>query len=230
KRIVGDLIEEGDTVVLVVPIDSAAPKGRLILPQQQTIRDILESGATAVVTRDTELKDTLDSLKNPPKMIITDSQAFGRVSKDVPLGIPLTSFSILFARYKGNLKEAVRGAAKLDDLADGDIILVSEGCTHHRQCEDIGTVKIPAWVKKHTNKDVKFEFTSGGTFPDDLSKYALVIHCGGCTLNEREMQYRIRHSTDCGVPITNYGIAIAHMHGILKRSVEIFDDVRELLK
>lgn len=230
KRIVADLIDAEDTVVLVVPIDSAAPKGRLILPQQQTIRDILDSGAVSVVTRDTELKSTLASLKNKPKLVITDSQAFGKVSKDVPEDIPLTSFSILFARYKGNLEEAVRGAAKLDHLNDGDTILVSEGCTHHRQCEDIGTVKIPAWVKKYSGKDVKFEFTSGGTFPDDLSKYALVIHCGGCTLNEREMQYRIRHSVDCGVPITNYGIAIAHIHGILRRSIDMFDNVKKILK
>ena len=182
------------------------------------------------MARDTELKTTLESLKNPPKLVITDSQAFGRVSKIVPENIPLTSFSILFARYKGNLAESVRGAAKLDSLKDGDIVLVSEGCTHHRQCEDIGTVKIPAWVKKHTGKDISFEFTSGGTFPEDLSKYALVIHCGGCTLNEREMQYRIRHSVDCGIPITNYGIAIAHMHGILKRSVDIFEDIKSILE
>ncbi len=229
KRIVADLIDRNDTVVLVVPIDSAAPKGRLILPQQQTIRDILDSGAVSVVTRDTELKSTLASMKNPPKLVITDSQAFGRVSKDVPEDIPLTSFSILFARYKGNLAEAVKGAAKLDTLKDGDTVLISEGCTHHRQCEDIGTVKIPAWVKKHTGKEINFEFTSGGTFPDDLSKYSLVIHCGGCTLNEREMQYRIRHSVDCGVPITNYGIAIAHMHGILKRSVDMFEDIKSIL-
>lgn len=229
KHIVADLIDAEDIVVLVVPIDSAAPKGRLILPQQQTIRDILDSGAVAVVTRDTELKSTLGSLGKKPKLVITDSQAFGKVSQLIPEDIQLTSFSILFARYKGNLEEAIRGAAKLDNLNDGDTILVSEGCTHHRQCEDIGTIKIPGWVKNYSGKDVKFEFTSGGTFPDDLSKYSLVIHCGGCTLNEREMQFRIRHAVDCGVPITNYGIAIAHIHGILKRSVDMFENVRNIL-
>ncbi len=226
RRIVADLLEPGDFVVLVVPIDKAAPKGRLILPQQQTIRDILDAGAVAIVTRDTELPQTLEKLGQPPKMVITDSQAFGRVSKDVPRDVPLTSFSILMARYKGDLAEAVRGASKLDDLRDGDVVLISEGCTHHRQCEDIGTVKMPAWIKKHTGKDIAFEFTSGGEFPEDLSKYALVVHCGGCMLNEREMKSRIRHSLDCGTPITNYGIAIAHMHGILARSVEPFPDIR----
>lgn len=226
RRIVGDLLEPGDFVVLVVPIDKAAPKGRLILPQQQTIRDILDAGAVAIVTRDTELPQTLEKLGQPPKMVITDSQAFGRVSKDVPRDVPLTSFSILMARYKGDLAEAVRGASKLDDLRDGDVVLISEGCTHHRQCEDIGTVKMPAWIKKHTGKEIAFEFTSGGEFPEDLSKYALVVHCGGCMLNEREMKSRIRHSLDCGVPITNYGIAIAHMHGILVRSIEPFPDIR----
>ncbi len=226
RRIVADLLEPGDFVVLVVPIDKAAPKGRLILPQQQTIRDILDAGAVAVVTRDTELPQTLEKLGQPPKMVITDSQAFGRVSRDVPRDVPLTSFSILMARYKGDLAEAVRGAAKLDDLRDGDVVLISEGCTHHRQCEDIGTVKMPAWIRKHTGKDIAFEFTSGGEFPEDLSKYALVVHCGGCMLNEREMKSRIRHSLDCGTPITNYGIAIAHIHGILARSVEPFPDIR----
>ncbi len=226
RRIVADLLDPGDFVVLVVPIDKAAPKGRLILPQQQTIRDILDAGAVAIVTRDTELPQTLEKLGQPPKMVITDSQAFGRVSRDVPRDVPLTSFSILMARYKGDLAEAVRGASKLDDLRDGDVVLISEGCTHHRQCEDIGTVKMPAWIKKHTGKDIAFEFTSGGEFPEDLSKYALVVHCGGCMLNEREMKSRIRHSLDCGTPITNYGIAIAHMHGILARSVEPFPDIR----
>ncbi len=226
RRIVADLLEPGDFVVLVVPIDKAAPKGRLILPQQQTIRDILDAGSVAIVTRDTELPQTLEKLGQPPKMVITDSQAFGRVSKDVPRDVPLTSFSILMARYKGDLAEAVRGAAKLDDLRDGDVVLISEGCTHHRQCEDIGTVKMPAWIQKHTGKDIAFEFTSGGEFPENLSKYALVVHCGGCMLNEREMKSRIRHSLDCGTPITNYGIAIAHMHGILARSVEPFPDIR----
>ncbi|MBQ3602254.1 MAG: [Clostridia bacterium] len=223
KRIVADLIEPGDTVVLVVPIDKAAPKGRLILPQQQTIRDILDSGAQAFVTRDTELEHTLSMLKSKPKLVITDSQVFGYVSKIVPQDIPLTSFSILFLRYKGDLAAAVKGAKKLDELKDGDIVLISEGCTHHRQCNDIGTVKMPGWVLNHTKKDIKFEFTSGAQFPEDVSKYALVIHCGGCMLNNREMKYRIRSSLDSGVPITNYGIAIAHMNGILERSIEQFN-------
>lgn len=225
KRIVADLLEPCDFVILVTPIDKAAPKGRLILPQQQTIRDILDAGAVPIVTRDTELPQTLEKLGQAPKMVITDSQAFGRVSRDVPREVPLTSFSILMARYKGDLAEAVRGAAKLDDLQDGDTVLISEGCTHHRQCEDIGTVKMPNWIRKHTGKEINFEFTSGGEFPEDLSKYALVVHCGGCMLNEREMKSRIRHSIGSDVPITNYGIAIAHMHGILARSVEPFPDI-----
>lgn len=230
KRIVADLLEEGDTVVLVVPIDSAAPKGRLILPQQQTIRDILEAGAISVVSRDTELPQTLASLSHKPKLVITDSQAFGKVSRDTPDDILLTSFSILFARYKGNLDTVIKGASQLDRLKDGDTVLISEGCTHHRQCGDIGTVKLPNWVKNYTKKDIQFEFTSGTEFPEDLSKYALIIHCGGCMLNEREMQYRLRHATDCCVPITNYGIAIAQIHGILKRSLEPFPDVSQLLQ
>ena len=219
KRIIGDLIEKGDTVVLVTPIDASAPKGRLILPQQQTIRDILDSGATSFVTKETELAGVLQSLKAPPKMVVTDSQAFGVVSKIVPKDIPLTSFSILFMRYKGSLEAAVEGARKLDSLNDGDVVLISEGCTHHRQCEDIGTVKMPKWIKEYTKKDIRFEFTSGGEFPEDLSKYALVVHCGGCMLNEREMKYRINSAADSRVPITNYGIAIAKMNGILERSV-----------
>ncbi len=221
KRIVADLINPGDAVVLVVPIDKAAPKGRLILPQQQTIRDILDCGAQAFVTRDTELEHTLSMLKNKPKLVITDSQVFGYVSKIVPEDIPLTSFSILFLRYKGDLDAAVNGAKKLDELKDGDTVLISEGCTHHRQCDDIGTVKMPGWVLNHTKKDIKFEFTSSAQFPEDVSKYALVIHCGGCMLNNREMKYRIRSSLDSGVAITNYGIAIAHMNGILKRSIAV---------
>ncbi len=220
KRIIGDLIEKGDTVVLVTPIDASAPKGRLILPQQQTIRDILDSGAAAFVTKETELWGVLSSLKNPPKMVVTDSQAFGYVSKIVPESIPLTSFSILFMRYKGSLDAAVNGADKLDSLNDGDIVLISEGCTHHRQCEDIGTVKMPKWISEYTKKDIKFEFTSGGEFPEDLSRYALVVHCGGCMLNEREMKYRINFASDSGIPITNYGIAIAKMNGILERSIK----------
>ena len=225
RHVVSDMLKKGDVVVLVVPIDKAAPKGRLILPQQQTIRDIIDAGATALVCRDEELAATLDSLKNPPRMVITDSQAFGRVAKIVPRDIPLTSFSILFARYKGNLLESVRGVAALDRLCDGDKILISEGCTHHRQCGDIGTVKLPAWIKEYTKKDVAFEFTSGRDFPEDLSEYKVVIHCGGCMLTEREMQYRIREAQDREIPFTNYGMVIAHTHGILKRSLEIFPSV-----
>ena len=221
-KIVGDLIESTDFIVLVVPIDKSAPKGRLILPQQQTIRDILESNATAIVVKEHELKSTLDSLGKKPKLVITDSQAFEQVSADTPDDILLTSFSILFARYKGNLQMLVKGAAALDTLENGDKILISEGCTHHRQCEDIGTVKLPNWIKKHTGKKLQFAFTSGTEFPLDLSKYKLIIHCGGCTLNEREMKYRLKCAQDAGVPMTNYGIAIAHMKGILARSLEPF--------
>lgn len=224
KKIVADLIEEGDLVVLVVPIDESAPKGRLILPQQQVIREVIESGAVAVVCRDTELTSTLVSLGKKPKLVITDSQAFGKVSKDTPSDIPLTSFSILFVRYKGDLTAAVHGAAMLDKLDDGDTVLISEGCTHHRQCNDIGTVKMPNWVLNHTKKNINFEFTSGKDFPEDLSKYSLIIHCGGCMLNNREMQYRAGHANDCKVPMTNYGISIAYMHGILKRSIELFPE------
>lgn len=224
RRIVSDLIKSGDTVLLVVPIDKAAPKGRLILPQQQTIRDILDSGAMALVCRDSELEAMLQSLKEPPALVITDSQVFGKVAKIVPKDIPLTSFSILFARYKGNLWGAVNGAFKLDSLQDGDKILVSEGCTHHRQCGDIGTVKLPKWISEYTSKKLEFEFTSGRDFPEDVSDYALIIHCGGCMLTEREMQYRIRQSEDASVPITNYGMVIAHTHGILRRSLEPFGE------
>lgn len=229
KKIVGDIIEPGDSIVLVVPIDSSAPKGRLILPQQQTIRDILDSGAMATVTRDTELKNALSSLSVKPKLVITDSQAFGKVGKDTPEDILLTSFSILFARYKGDLLQVVKGAAKLGKLQDGDTVLISEGCTHHRQCNDIGTVKLPGWIKGFCGKDINFEFTSGGDFPEDLSKYALIVHCGGCMLNEREMKYRIRHASDNEIPITNYGIAIAHIHGLLKRSLSPFPEIQKEL-
>ncbi len=229
KRIVADLLEPNDIVVLVVPIDKAAPKGRLILPQQQTIRDILDAGAVSVVTRDTELSAALSALGKKPKMVITDSQAFGRVSKDVPEDILLTSFSILFARYKGDLLAAVKGAATLDKLSDGDVVLISEGCTHHRQCGDIGTQKLPKWISDYTGKDLSFEFTSGGEFPEDLSKYALVVHCGGCMLNDREMKYRVKQSLDSGTPITNYGMAIAHIHGILKRSLMPFPNAVKAL-
>ncbi len=225
KRIVTDLIQPEDVVVLVVPIDSAAPKRRLILPQQQTIRDVLESGAISVVTRETELPQTLLALGKKPALVITDSQAFKKVNADTPADVPLTSFSILFARYKGDLKEAVHGAAQLDKLQDGDTVLISEGCTHHRQCGDIGTVKLPNWIRKYTGKELNFAFTSGGEFPEDLSPYALVVHCGGCMLNEREMKARIARAVSQNVPITNYGICIAQVHGILKRSVELFPEV-----
>ena len=224
KKLVADLISANDLVVLVVPIDSAAPKGRLILPQQQVIRDVLESGACAVVCRETELKDTLAALGRKPRLVITDSQAFGKVSADTPADIPLTSFSILFVRYKSDLTAAVRGAAQLDKLKDGDRVLISKGCTHHRQCEDIGTVKMPAWVRGYTGKNIEFDFTSGTEFPEDLSRYSLVIHCGACMLNPREMQSRARHAKDCGVPMTNYGVAIAQMHSILRRSIELFPE------
>ena len=206
----------------MVPIDSAAPKGRLILPQQQVLRDVLDSGAMAVVTRESELEETLRSLTRKPRLVITDSQAFGFVSKIVPEDIPLTSFSILMVRYKGDLEAAVYGAAQLDRLQDGDTVLISEGCTHHRQCDDIGTVKMPNWIRNYTKKELDFAFTSGGEFPEDLGKYALVVHCGGCMLNEKEMQYRTRHAAESGVAMTNYGIAIAQMHGILRRSIQLF--------
>ena len=227
KRLVADLLAPNDTVVLVVPIDSAAPKGRLILPQQQTIRDILEAGAISLVTRETELTRTLESLREPPRLVITDSQAFGIVDKLVPKNVQLTSFSILFARYKGNLRQAILGAAQLNSLQDGDTVLISEGCTHHRQCGDIGTEKLPNWIRRFTGKDVQLSFTAGNEFPEDVSKYALVVHCGGCMLNEREMQYRLRHSAERNVPMTNYGIAIAHMHGILDRALAPFPDLHQ---
>ena len=219
-HLVADLLAPGDLVVLVVPIDSAAPKGRLILPQQQTIRDILEARAVSVVTGVEELPQTLQSLGKPPRLVITDSQAFGAVNKLVPRQIPLTSFSILMARYKGTLDQSVAGAAQLDQLQDGDKVLLSEGCTHHRQCEDIGTVKIPRWLREYTGKDLVLEHSSGRDFPEDLSPYRLIIHCGGCMLGEREMAYRQKTAQDAGVPFTNYGMAIAQMHGILQRSLE----------
>ena len=219
KQVVGDLLNKGDVVVLVTPIDSAAPKGRLILPQQMTIRDILDVGAIPVVTRETELETTLGALKEKPKMVITDSQAFGFVSKIVG-DIPLTSFSILMARYKGSLESAVSGAEKMKNLNDGDTILISEGCTHHRQCGDIGTQKLPKWLKEYTKKELNFKFTSGKDFSEDLSGIALVIHCGGCMLTEREMQYRRRFCEENDVPITNYGTAIAQINGILSKSLE----------
>ena len=224
KCLIADLLAPGDLVVLVVPVDSAAPKGRLILPQQQTIRDILEASAVSVVTGVGELPHTLASLRQKPRLVVTDSQAFGAVSRAVPPDIQLTSFSILFARYKGSLQRAVQGAAALARLQDSDTVLISEGCTHHRQCDDIGTVKLPGWIRQYTGKQPQFAFTSGREFPDDLGQYALVIHCGGCMLNEREMQSRGRRAAACGVPMTNYGIAIAQMRGILARSLEPFPD------
>lgn len=230
RRIIGDLLDPSDFVILVVPIDKAAPKGRLILPQQQTIRDILDSNATAIVVKEYELKETLENLNKKPKIVITDSQVFAKVNADTPNDILLTSFSILFARYKGDLKTVVQGAKVIDSLKDGDKILISEGCTHHRQCDDIGTVKLPRFIKNYTKKEFQFEFTSGMGFPDDLSQYKLVIHCGGCMLNEREMKYRIACANDLSIPITNYGILIAYMQGILKRSVKPFPNIYNLLE
>ena len=229
KYIVRDIISPSDFVVLVVPIDKAAPKGRLILPQQQTIRDILDGDAVSIVVKDCELKETLQKLGKKPKLVITDSQAFSKVSADTPDDILLTSFSILFARYKGNLETAVRGVTAVDGLRDGDVVLISEGCTHHRQCDDIGTVKIPRWIREYTGKEVQFETASGTEFPDDLSRYRMVIHCGGCMLNEREMKYRLSCAQDQDVPMTNYGILIAYVKGILKRSVEVFPEISALL-
>lgn len=222
KPIVGDILSAGDSVVLVVPIDSAAPKGRLILPQQLVLRDVLDNGAVATVCRDTELADTLAILKSPPRLVITDSQAFGEVSKIVPADVPLTSFSIIMARLKGDLRTLADGAAALENIPDGARVLICEGCTHHRQCDDIGTVKLPRWIAAHTGKSFKFEFTSGGEFPAEPGDYALVVHCGGCMLNEREMHYRIAKCRAAGVPIVNYGVLIAHMNGILARSLEPF--------
>ena len=229
KRIIADKLPAGSLAVLVVPIDKAAPKGRLILPQQQTIRDILEGGSMALVVRDAELPATLERLGKAPELVITDSQVFGPVSKMVPPAVPLTSFSILMARYKGLLEEAVRGAAAVASLEDGDTVLIAEGCTHHRQCNDIGTVKIPNWLRSHTGKTLNIRTCSGTEFPDDLTGIRLVIHCGGCMLGEREVRYRMKCAADQGVPITNYGILIAHLNGILKRTVEIFPHLAETL-
>jgi len=230
KKIVGDIIDPMDFVVLVVPIDKAAPKGRLILPQQQTIRDILDTGATAIVVKDAELRETLDSLGKRPKLVITDSQVFEKVAAETPEDIFLTSFSILFARYKGNLEIAVKGVKALETLQNGDTVLISEGCTHHRQCDDIGTVKLPRWMKEYTGKQLNFKFTSGTEFPDDLSQYKLIVHCGGCMLNEREMKYRYKCAVDQHVPITNYGILISYVKGILERSIAIFPHILAEIK
>ena len=229
RVICSDLVNEGDLVVLVIPIDTAAPKGRLILPQQQTIRDILDAGASALVVRDTELASLLGTIGADPKLVITDSQVFNKVKDIVPETIPLTSFSILMARYKGFLETAVKGAAAIDTLRDGDKVLIAEGCTHHRQCDDIGTVKIPRWLKARTQKDIIIETASGKGFPDDLSPYKLIIHCGGCMLNEKEVSYRRKFAEDSGVPFTNYGTAIAYMQGILKRTLSVFPDIQKLI-
>ncbi|ROR23906.1 iron-only hydrogenase maturation protein HydF [Mobilisporobacter senegalensis] len=228
-KIVADLLHPSDFVVLVTPIDKAAPKGRLILPQQQTIRDILEADATAIVVKEYELRETLENLGKEPAMIITDSQVFAKVSADAPSNIPLTSFSILMARYKGLLDTAVKGVVAVEELKDGDTVLISEGCSHHRQCDDIGTVKIPRWIKNYTGKNINFQFTSGTEFPENLSPYKMIIHCGGCMLNEREVRYRMKCAVDQGVPITNYGVTIAYMQGILKRSLKIFPHLEAVL-
>ncbi len=230
RKLVADLLQPNDLVVLVIPIDEAAPKGRLILPQQNTIRDILDSHCTVVACQDTELTKTLSMLAVKPALVITDSQAFGRVAKDVPAEIPLTSFSILFARYKGDLPALVRGAAALSRLKDGDKVIIAEGCTHHRQCGDIGSVKIPRWVEQFSGAKPAYTFTSGGEFPRDLSDYKLIIHCGGCMLNEKEMAHRMETANKAGVPMVNYGVAIAHMHGILKQSLAPFPDVLQMLE
>ncbi len=229
-RIVADLVEPNDFVVLVVPIDKAAPKGRLILPQQQTIRDLLEAGAVSIVVKETELADTLKNLGQKPKLVITDSQAFGKVSKDTPEDILLTSFSILFARFKGDLKQEIEGVKAVESLKDGARILIAEGCTHHRQCDDIGTVKIPRWLREYTGKEFVFETSSGNSFPKDLSKFDLVIHCGGCTLNKKEMKHRLAVIEEAGVPVVNYGIMIAQMQGILRRSISPFPQLIDILK
>lgn len=229
QPLVSDLVSPEDFVVLVVPIDKAAPKGRLILPQQQVIRDLLDTGAIPVVCRDTELESTLTRLGQTPRLVITDSQAFEKVSRITPESIPLTSFSILFARYKGTLEPSVKGAAALDTLEDGDTVLICEGCTHHRQCDDIGSVKLPRWIGEYTKKELNFAFTSGTEFPDELEQYKMIVHCGGCMLNAREMKYRMSCALDQEVPMTNYGILIAQLKGILKRSVAMFPEIAALL-
>ena len=221
RRIVGDLLKPDDLVVLVIPVDKAAPKGRLILPQQQTIRDILDADASAIVVKETGFKEVFSSVAKKPALVITDSQVFKRVAEETPEGIPFTSFSVLFSRYKGDLDAQVEGAHTLDALEDGDTVLISEGCTHHRQCGDIGTEKLPAWIRKYSGKEINFEFTSGTEFPLDIEKYKLIVHCGGCMLNEREMKYRLKCAADAGIPMTNYGTAIAHINGILDKSLEV---------
>lgn len=227
--IIRDLLQPGDFVVLVVPIDSAAPKGRLILPQQQTIREVLDAGCTAIVVKENALADTLGKLGKKPAMVVTDSQVFREVAAIVPTDITLTSFSILMARHKGFLHEAIRGVAAIEKLQDGDTVLIAEGCTHHRQCDDIGTVKIPRWLKEHTGHNVSIQTCSGREFPEDLSPYAVIIHCGACMLNERDVQWRMKFAVRQGVPMTNYGIAIAYMTGILKRSLQLFPQLAALV-
>ncbi|MBQ7809492.1 MAG: [Clostridia bacterium] len=230
KFILADLVEAGDTVVLVTPIDESAPKGRLILPQQQTLRELLDLHCKPILCQPQELKATLENFKVKPGLVITDSQVFGVVSKDVPEDINLTSFSILFARYKGDLETLIQGAAVLKTLKDGDKVLISEGCTHHRQCGDIGTVKLPKWIKDFTGKNIEFSFTSGGDFPEELGEFALVVHCGGCMLNNREMAYRLNMAKAEGTPIVNYGVLIAHIHGILKKSLSPFKNLSAMLE
>ncbi|MBQ7966192.1 MAG: [Ruminococcus sp.] len=229
KPLVSDLLSEGDLVVLVIPIDEAAPKGRLILPQQMVIRDILDHHCMCVCTQVEELSSTLNALSKKPKLVITDSQAFGKVAQLTPSDIMMTSFSILMARYKGDLRTLINGASQLSKIKDGDKILIAEGCTHHRQCNDIGTVKMPKWIEDFTNAKPDYTFTSGGTFPDDLSEFKLIVHCGGCMLNEKEMKSRMQKANEKSVPIVNYGVAIAHIHGILKRSLAPFPDIQKLL-
>ena len=229
KTAVADILTGGDTVILVIPIDESAPKGRIILPQQLILRELLDRGCRALCCQPRELSGTLENLKNPPKLVITDSQVFGAVSETVPESVMLTSFSILLARYKGVLPELIKGAARLKTLKSGDTVLISEGCTHHRQCNDIGTVKLPGWIEKYSGAAPRFEFTSGGEFPEDLKKYDLILHCGGCMLNEKEMQSRIKRADNSGVPVVNYGIAIAAMHGILPRALSPFPDLRKII-
>ncbi|MBO7520420.1 MAG: [FeFe] hydrogenase H-cluster maturation GTPase HydF, partial [Clostridia bacterium] len=229
KRVVADLVNKGDTVVLVIPVDESAPKGRIILPQQLVLRDLLDSGCSAICCQPEELCGVLENLKSPPKLVITDSQAFGRVHKTVPESVNLTSFSILLARYKGVLPVLTEGAARLKTLKNSDTVLISEGCTHHRQCNDIGTVKLPGWIEKYAGVRPKFAFTSGGEFPTDLSSYTLILHCGGCMLNEKEMGSRIERAVNSGTPIVNYGIAIAAMHGILNRALSPFPDLQKII-
>ena len=229
RKIIGDLLAPGDIVLLVIPIDSAAPKGRLILPQQQVIRDVLDSGAVAVVCKEDEIQQTLNNLNKKPRVVVTDSQAFEKADKSTPKDIYLTSFSILMARFKDFLETAVKGANAISKLKDGDRVLIAEGCTHHRQCEDIGSVKIPKWLGEYTNKNLEISLVSGTEYPEDLSPYSLVIHCGGCMLNTREMQYRMAHTIEQGVPFTNYGTTIAYLHGILERSIEFIPEVNGIL-